>query len=387
MKGAVAGWPYGAAIVLLALGLSAVTFSYPGTPDVGDFLRWSGALQSQGPRAGYAAIADYPPLGPLLLWAATSAGRVFGLGDFSAIKLAIDLFQAASAIIAGIRFRSWVAAGLLWVLITPFGALLGYIDVFYLPFILLGVFALERDRFALAGLLFAAAGLIKWQPIVVAPVILVYAVSRAAGARKLFWMLPAALFVVAVVLGFGVAPCWRALGGATGDRLFSGQAFNLDWILTYALEAWRVDGLHFAGGTMKFITALPPPWYGLSRALFWLVYAANLAIFGLRRKTADTLLLALAAAEAINFTFNTGVHENHAFLEMIFVFAAVFAGALPPLYLMLAAALAISNILCFYGLDVVHGAAASAGTVILSMLQIGMCGLLIQAVATFREGR
>jgi hypothetical protein len=181
------------AFVLLAAGLCAVTLGYPGTPDDGDFLHWAAVLNGAGPIRGYAQIADYPPLGPLILWGATKAGADFSLPPFTCIKLAIDFFQLAAALIIRWYARSWAAAALMFLLISPFGALLGYIDAFYLPFVLAGIFALRSDRFAVANLMFAIATLIKWQPAVLFPIVLIYGVGRG---RKLnvFSLLPAAVF-------------------------------------------------------------------------------------------------------------------------------------------------------------------------------------------------
>jgi hypothetical protein len=379
---------FGAAcFALLAAGLAGITLAYPGTPDLGEFVLWSRVLAQSGPFTGYAAIADYPPLGPFLLWAATQAGRLVHLPDIVAIKLAIDAFQLAAALITRHQTKSWTAAALIFVLVTPFGALLGYIDVFFLPFILLGIFALRADRLATAMLMFAAATLIKWQPAILCPIVFGYALARARTVKSRLWPLPAAMFVLLVIAAFGPRAVWAGFAGATNDPLFSGQAFNLDWIVTYLLEGFRIAGAHFTeAGTVTFINHLPAPWYAGSRLLFWLVYLGNLAVFAAHRKSFRTLLLALLAAESIQFTCNTGVHENHAFLIMILAFAAYNAGALPLIYVLLTAVLAISNILAFYGLAIVAGPAASFGTVMLAMLQVFLCAALVgRHVAASRE--
>jgi hypothetical protein len=366
------------AFVLLAAGLCAVTLGYPGTPDDGDFLHWAAVLNGAGPIRGYAQIADYPPLGPLILWGATKAGADFSLPPFTCIKLAIDFFQLAAALIIRWYARSWAAAALMFLLISPFGALLGYIDAFYLPFVLAGIFALRSDRFAVANLMFAIATLIKWQPAVLFPIVLIYGVGRG---RKLnvFSLLPAAVFTGFVIAAFGPDAVRTAFSGATDDPLFSGQAFNLDWIITYGLEATHSLGTHFSAiGTIKFINHLSPPWYAVSRGLFWIVYLGNLIVFASCCKTWNTCMLALLSAETIQFTFNTGVHENHSFLVMILAFAASAGGMLPALEFRVAAVLAVSNILAFYGLDLVFGHAASLGTVILSALDVLMCAAFIR---------
>jgi hypothetical protein len=177
-------------------------------------------------------------------------------------------------------------------------------------------------------------------------------------------------------LVFHPGPVWTAFSGALSDNLFGGQAFNLNWIITYAIETAHVDVQAFTPThTVHYLmrVAVPPLWPTLSSTVFWLIYAANFCSFASHKKHYASFVLALLAAESIQFTFNNGVHENHAFLIMILALAAYQAGALNPLSLILTASLAITNILAFYGLALVSGPTASLGTIILSVLQLLIC--------------
>jgi hypothetical protein len=363
--------------LLVASGLTAATLNYPGTPDVGDFTRWAGMLLARGPLAGYPLIADYPPLGPVLLWACIGAGRAAHLPDLWSLKLAIAAFQFVASVILAARRQSLAAGALLWLLIAPFGTLLGYIDCFYLPFVLLAIFALQDEDFAIAGAWLAVALLIKWQPAILAPPMLIYAFAHAPGWRKITCIIPGAVIFAAAAYAFGPAALWRAFSGAAGDPYFSGQAFNLDWIATAWLEHAHLGGAPASAGGIAAITALAPHWYMVSKALFWAVYALLLAAFIFRRKTAETLLLALLATESVQFCLNTGVHENHAFLLMTLACAGFYAALLDGVLTGLIAILAISNILLFYGLNVIAGAIASAGTIVLSAANLMVCIVLL----------
>jgi hypothetical protein len=378
---------------LLVVGISLIAINFLGTPDVGDFLLWSARLTQDGVFRGYGAIADYPPLGPLFIWVATSLGRWCHVQSFVALKLSIDCFQLISALLIWRRYRSWSAASLFFLFLSPFGGLLGYIDVFYLPFVLVGIFALERDRLAIATLSLTIATLIKWQPAILGPVLGVYTVSRVSTLptlmKRVAWPLPAALFSLVIIFAFGPRAVWIAFSGATDDTYFSGQAFNLDWILTYLFEFFQIANEHFAGGnSIELIKSLPLPWYMLSRYLFWVVFFCNIVIFAYQKKTFDTLLLCLVTAASIQFTFNTGVHENHGFLIMVLAFIACYDGILPSLYLTYSAFLAIANIVAFYGITIGVGSAFSIGTVILSALQLLICTTLIGrlAIACYHNG-
>jgi hypothetical protein len=358
---------------LFAAGLSLAMLAYPGTSDVQCFLAWAAVLAAHGAVRGYRLVADYPPLGPVLCWLAVAF--VPGL---TGLKLTIGVFQLAGAAVAAARFRSLAAGALLWLLVTPFGSLLGYIDCFYLPFVLLAVFALEAGAFEIAGAMLAVAIMIKWQPAILAPPMVLYAIAKTRGWRRVTCLLPGASIGLAVVALFGPRVVWFAFSGATGDSYFSGQAFNLDWIVSAGLEFWHRGGAPaISSGTITAITALAPPWYAASKILFWVAYLAVLAVFGLAEKTPARLYLALCACESVQFTLNTGVHENHAFLLMVFVFAAVRAGALVAAYLPAVGLLAVSNVLLFYGLDLVHGAMASIGTLLLASVDMVICMLLV----------
>jgi hypothetical protein len=253
--------------------------------------------------------------------------------------------------------------------------------------VLLGFFALERDLFAAAGFFMTAAALIKWQPLILGPVVVIYAVSRSNGWRRTVWVLPGAALALAVMVLFGWRASWAALPGAVGDRFFSGQAFNLDWIVTGVVEFFEVAGKHLRGdGGMVALTSLPPVYYTVSKTFYWIAETAVVGIFAIHRKNPETLCLAMRASEAVQFNFNTGVHENHEFLMMIMTVNGVYAGWLDRLFLGVIAALAISNIILFYGLDLTQGALASFGTVSLSWLNLLVCaGIIGQLLAACRQ--
>jgi hypothetical protein len=364
---------------LLAFGLSAALLGLPGTEDVPVFIRWANTLRQFGPFAGYAHIADYPPLTPFLLWLAVAAGRAFSLPDLLAVKLTIALFQLTACAIVARRYNAWAPACLLWLLISPLGLVNGYLDTLYLPFVLLGLYALERDSLARGALLLTVAALIKWQPVVMGPVVLVYAVSRMRGVWQVAWAAPAALFALIVLLAFGPGAMLHAFLGATGDPFFSGQALNLDWIITVASAAAHGEGAHLlTGGLLAHPPHIAAPWWVLSRSLYWSLYLALLGVFATRRRSWQTLALTLTTAEAIQFTFNTGVHENHSFLVMVLAFVAFQEGVLNSMMFTIIAALTLSNVLLFYGFGMGSGAPALIGTVSLSVLDIIMCLALIR---------
>jgi len=374
---ALPGWLAAALFFLFCAGLSALTYPCTANPDFAEFQTWMLTLTSNGLVSGYASIADYPPLGDTILYLAGHAAHLVHIPLPAALKLTIDGFQLAAALIIVRQSGSWSFGALLFLLVTPFGALLGYIDCFYLPFVVLGLGVLETPRPATALALFTIATLMKWQPAILCPFVFLYAVTLTPTVRsRIKTLLPACLIAAATILVFHPGPVWTALSGELSDNLYGGQAFNVDWIITYGLEIAHVAAqaltpthtIHYL-----MLVYVPPLWATLARILFWLIYATNFCSFAIHKKHHASFLLALLAAESIQFTFNNGVHENHAFLIMILALAAYQAGALNPLFLILTASLAITNILAFYGLALVSGPTASLGTIILSVLQLLIC--------------
>jgi hypothetical protein len=384
------GWLAATLFFLFCAGLSALTYPCIANPDFSEFQTWMSTMTTNGLVSGYARIADYPPLGDAILYLAGLAAHLLQLPLPAALKLTIDGCQLAASLIIVRRFGSWTLGALLFLLVTPFGALLGYVDCFYLPFIVLGLGALEASQPAMALALFTIATLIKWQPAILCPMIFFYAVTLTPTLQsRIKAMLPASLIVAATLLIFHPGPVWTALSGALSDNLYGGQAFNLNWIITYGLEIGHAarqaltptHTIHYL-----MLVYVPPLWPAIAKTLFWVVYVGNFCSFAVHKKHYASFLLALLAAESIQFTFNNGVHENHAFLIMILAFAAYQAGVLNPLYLILTATLAISNILAFYGLAIVSGPTASLGTIILSLLQLLVCvAFTIQSHAANRQ--
>jgi hypothetical protein len=387
------GWLAATLFFLFFAGLSALTYPCTANPDFAEFQKWMLTLTTKGLVSGYARIADYPPLGDTILYLAGKAAEVLHIPNSAALKLTIDAFQLVAALVIVRQSGSWYFGALLFLLVTPFGALLGYIDCLYLPFIVLGLGILETTSPTIALALFTIATLIKWQPAILCPFLFLYAVTLADTSHaRLRILLPAGVIAVATILVFRPGSVWVAFSSALSDNLFGGQAFNLNWIITYALEithggAQALTPNHTVHYLM--LAVVPAVWSTLSKTLFWLIYAANFCSFAIHKKHYVSVLLALLAAESVQFTFNNGVHENHAFLVMILAFAAYRAGALHPLFFILAATLAITNVIAFYGLAVVSGPTASLGTIILAFLQLLLCVTFIMQshAANRRMGR
>ncbi len=317
--------------VFLALLLVLLTFSLlssPGTSDMGIWERWAYNARIHGIIDGFRANqADYPPLSTVVLLVATRTCARLGLAPFVAIKLAIILTLFVASAIFGLWTRSaWLAAVFHLSLVLN-SAALGYLDILVAPALLLSLWALKGRRVALFSVFFSIACLFKFQPVIIAPFLLLHIlVSRQAGDGRrasLVGTLASVAIPAAAILGltlftFGFAPVWEAFKASLSHQFLSGNALNLAWVLTHHLHVTdpRTYGPLVDGEATYIVTdsvraALIP------KLLFVSTYLVTLVAFWRREKTFANLLLYSLVGFLAYYTFNTGVHENHLFIAGI----------------------------------------------------------------------
>lgn len=342
---------------LLLVGvLGAVTaFSrFPGTEDVPTFwLRWAELVASQGLREGYrAAFADYPP-GLFFVYAL--ADVLFGtVSPFVLVKGAIIVGLVAGALV----YFSW-SQSLGWTVALLFALLLnsvalGYMDVLYLGPLFGSLWAMKNGRTVFAGLCFALAVILKWQPLVIAPFFLVQAsglsIERrqtprvwagALGRLALGAALPAALSLVLV----DPAMIWRAFSLATSHRALSLQALNANWLIELFLYS-RQGGAHVYEVTVGagLVTTM--------RLFFYAAYGLVFGLFAIKPRRFDEFLWFACVGFLTYFLLNVGVHENHLFVPMVLAFLLPCAGrGESAAVVVFLAAMANVNLLIFYGIE------------------------------------
>ena len=374
---------------LIIIGMTLCLVRDPGTGDVPFSISWITRMPPVGPFAGYARIVpvpdlgvNYPPLSILALWSSLRLGAMAGLSDVLSYKTGIALCTLASVLLALRRERSIERAGLLFMLTAPFGLLLGYYDIVYLPFFLIALWAAMDGRWGVAGAALALASLVKWQPLILAPVLAIGMLRASRSLRQLSRHAAPALLVAAVVLGlFGVQPTWQAFRMALHNGYLSGQAVNGGWFVSWLMEAARYGGHHLMpDGSVDMIfqdidvtnPATGPDALARTalRMLFWASYVAVMGVFLSGNATPAAFIRAALAASLAQFTWNVGVHENHLFVPMIVAYVGWTAAAVPLFYLWSIASLAVFNMITFYGTGDDPGFSRVAGidgTVLLSV--------------------
>jgi hypothetical protein len=198
--------------------------------------------------------------------------------------------------------------------------------------------------------------LIKWQPILLAPIFLMGAFARRSGMKQFgFVLLPSSTIVFAVLALFGPLVCVQVFFSATHDPYLGGQGANFSWLLSYVLEAFHVDGLRLqANGNVNLLSAdQDAPVIAaamlLTRCLFYLIFILTLGVYAAGQKTSRAFMISALCCCLVQFTWNSGVHENHLFPAMVVGFAAWQMGVVDGFLFLSIAVIAVLNVLLFYG--------------------------------------
>ena len=344
----------------LTIGLS---FTYsPGTEDVQLWEVWANNADNYGPIAGYAANhGNYPPFASVILWVAEQVFQPLHAGIFLNIKFSILFFLVVTAGLFWLWTRDLTVSLILYFALLLNSVALGYLDIYFAPALILSLWMLNEGRWLWFSLSFAVSALMKWQPMIMAPFCLLY-ILGIHDIRKLSQVdyaglfgkavAPAAVLTASMLVAFGPKPVLKAFYQALSDGFLSGQALNLNWIVTHFLHVWGPnqfgglqDGLADCIVTTSLRIVLIP------KLLFWTTYLLLLALFFRCEKTFTNLLIFSVLGYLCYFTFNTGVHENHLFLVAILAVVLYWREESWRANAVILLLMANINLLLFYGVD------------------------------------
>jgi Gpi18-like mannosyltransferase len=350
------------AILFTLVTLLALSFiESSGTGDVGDKLRWMRNIVANGLVGGFhVSRDDYPPGTYAILAVLTKIGPGLGMGSFLAYKLSIFAFLLAACLIAWLWTRNAPFTIALELALIVDSAVLGYNDAYFVAPLLLALWALQRKRIVAFSILFTLTCLMKWQPLILAPILLIYllkAMTLGADRRRELprlicaLILPSVAILVAMFAIFG-PEFVAAFRRGTNEHFLSANALNVDWIVTQGLRWWDPQRFSFGPSTHRQYISIPSATLLTAIKLpFAIIYLGILIRFIRDANSYATMLRYACIGYFAYFLFNTSVHENH------LVPAVIIAGLLwtmderyGPLFLFTAAMLNV-NLLLFYQFD------------------------------------
>src|SRR4051794_13437547 len=159
-------------LLLLATTLALLFLNAKGTDDVQVWLRWIAEMRAHGVTGGYARVAPdypYPPLSFVALAAAAKTADWLGITERTAIKLSLLLGLLITSAVFYAITRNGRRTVALQLALIPNSVDLAYLDIYFAPFLLGALWALQRRRWAWFAALYTLTCLIKWQPIILAP--------------------------------------------------------------------------------------------------------------------------------------------------------------------------------------------------------------------------
>jgi len=282
---------------------------------------------------------------------------LFGISDQAmTIKTLLLLAATGTSIATGIWLRSWPAAWLSLAVMGYVGVSLGLLDALYLFPLTLALWALSKGRVALFSFFFATAVMIKWQPAILAPILLIFLIrevlSRTSWQRRIRMsagiLVPGIAVVLTTVLVFGISSFTESLTGATQQNMWSGNALNVNWLLS-ALTLGPVEG--WGSVTYLYVEDVAGPLPVIMRWTFWILYVTLLVLVArVRSLCFSRLMVALALGVLLYGLIAVGAHSNH--MTLVFPIALFLLFRVPELRYQstLLLAIPLANIIWAMGL-------------------------------------
>jgi hypothetical protein len=156
--------------LLLLVNLIALSFLYsPGTGDVSIWRNWIDQMSAFGLVGGFVhSGTDYPPLSLIILATVSRCADAFGMTIFLTLKWSLFIFLFATAASFYWFSRNLILTAALEFSLVLNSVALGYLDIYFAPFLIATFFCLQRGHFKMGVLMFAISCSIKWQPLLIA---------------------------------------------------------------------------------------------------------------------------------------------------------------------------------------------------------------------------
>lgn len=331
-------------LVALSLFFTLAFFHAHGSDDVDRFwLNWIGILSSHHSfAAGFEAIwADYPPFSIGILYLIKELAAASGADVFVLLKYSVLLPLLVTSFLIYRFSRDLLTTLVMHLVLLVSSVMLAYLDIYYAPFLLLCLMALQQGKAWQATAWFAVCCCLKYQPLIIAPFFAVaiwqhYRAGEDALLNTVKTLAFPAVFVLLAMFALVGMPLFVSMENALFHNRYSFQALNGYWVFE--------QGLIVAQGATKQTTYL-------TRVAFAVFYFSLLLVYIKRGKSfMDFLLYALGGYYSY-FSLVSGVHENHLFIAGML--ASVIYIVEPRLRVMAVFVLMMTtvNLLAFNGID------------------------------------
>ena len=334
----------------------------PGTDDVLFWKNWASNANTYGLASGFSKNNDmYPPLSTLILAVSAKMAKLVNFDFGGAVRLAVLGFTLLTSIVFWLWTKDFYLTILLHLSLLLGSVAFKSIDIFFAPFLLISFWGLKEKRMILFSIFYTLAFLVKWQPLIIAPMIALYIldIQSFSEFKKVNFkhivlkvLLPAILVLFLVWSVFGFGEVYLAFKKALNNVYLSGNALNFNWIVTHFLHV-MVPGV-FGGlidGQATYIINAPTLYSLPSRIIFYLVYLVTLFAFIKVEKSYQNLVLFSLVGYLAYFTFNTGVHESHLFLPTLMTVILFWLNKRHVFIMIIIMIMYHVNLLLFYGID------------------------------------
>lgn len=279
-------------IILFLLLVNVSHIPASGDPDTGAWKLYSvNTIALGSPFLAHIAIRNnYPPLSTAIIgWGATAWHRWVGVDESYSLSTKIIIFSFFLITVALLFFlkkkftakKYFSKSDTLLIVVTSLALSLqtqgmADINIFILPPLFLSIYFLWREKYLLSGMLFGLALAIKWQPMVLIPLYGASLVCLKKSFRQNVLNLIKFLigFLAVELVSWGMVIQYP---GGWEEFLFtlkmlkyrgyslSGQALNLNWIVTYIIHIFRPEESHSLKELWNLNTQIIP---GLAPKIF-----------------------------------------------------------------------------------------------------------------------
>ena len=326
--------------VALIIFLVLITLSFfhsPGTGDVRFWLQWIETVDTHGPLASFesregsslgldAVQEAYPPFISLISFCTAKLSYLFATDYFTGLKISLTLFLFLSSFIFWIWTRDFFITTIFHFSLLLNSVMLVYIDIYFVPTLILSFWALKERNMKVFAIFYSISCLIKWQPIIVAPFILLYILNSKKiadwkeidlKALSLNVLLPV-IIVLIITFSLFKMPFLKSFTSAVTEPYLSGDALNFGWIMTYFLHVFFPDKFgYLIEGEAQYIMTTSLKLMFIPKLIFFSFYTITFLSFLKQEKSFENLIYYSLIGFLSYFIFNTGVHENHLFMATI----------------------------------------------------------------------